>query len=466
MASKEKEEIGGGFDFSTEIVTLFLLASYRERSTPTLDAQSRARGREPAINVHIRFRSNEMDETELSNVRAASAPRRVALCVFEWSSTTTVVAWAWLRQYFLRKSIDTLFIVHTGSLPGWDKAGPLTPALDESLAGYEHKIFSYSGSLKSNIVDFLKTNDIDLVLVGEDFPRGGKFLTSNPLSSSPAEWVKSHVSVPFMIIRQDSVLRLRGLRISDNDIPLSPMSPKSPSRNCSSARRLAIAYRDERVGMNMLNLARKMVLLPTDEVYMVHCVHSGNVVGGQLMKMRDSLTRMRGKAGGSSSQKEGSGHSRGGSTGGEMEEVGETSGAFFGQDIAKAVILRGGSSGSHKESRDPRHLISQFCENYSIDLLIISSRSAGRLRKTITGGSVSSFLINKVACPCLVIPLKMLGYSGEQEMGRSLTLEGLDATPPEAHGDDDLDAMDAIELRSLVRTLRKELDDLRSIGSS
>ena len=79
---------------------------------------------------------------------------------------------------------------------------------------------------------------------------------------------------------------------------------------------------------------------------------------------------------------------------------------------------------------------------------------------------MSSFLINKVACPCLVIPLKMLGYSGEQEMGRSLTLEGLDATPPEAHGDDDLDAMDAIELRSLVRTLRKELDDLRSIGSS
>lgn len=411
--------------------------------------------------------TNEMvDDQEHELFRAASAPRRVALCVFEWSSTTTVVAWAWLRQYFLRKSIDTLYIIHTGSHPGWDRAGPLTPALDESLSGYEHQIFSYSGSLKSNIVDFLKKNDIDLVLVGEDFPRGGKFLTSNPLSSSPAEWVKSHVSVPFMIIRQDSVLRLRGLRISESDAPLTPMSPKSSSRTSSSARRLAIAYSDDRVGMNMLNLARKMVLLPNDEVYMVHCAHSGNVVGGQLMKMRESLTRIRGKAGSWAAQKDASGHSPSGSISGEMEDVGEMSGAFFGQDVAKAVILKGGSSGSHKESRDPRHLISQFCENYSIDLLIISSRSAGRLRKTITGGSVSSFLINKVACPCLVIPLKMLGYSGEQEMGRSLTMEGFEATAPDALGDDGLDAMDASELRALVRALRKEIDDLRSIRAS
>lgn len=412
-----------------------------------------------------------VEDHETALVDASSvAPRRVALCVYEWSSTTTVVAWAWLRQYFLRRSVDELYIIHTGHKAGWDAPGPLSPALDESLAGYEHKIFSYSGSLKSNIVDFLKINAVDLVLVGEDFPRGGKFLTSNPLSSSPAEWVKSHVSVPFMIIRQDSVLRIRGLRISDSDAPLSPMSPKSPSRNCSSARRIAIAYSDERVGMSMLSLARKMVLLPNDEVYMVHCAHPGNVVGGQLMKMRDSLTRMRGKVGGTTAMQKdtpGGNHCRSGSSSGELEEVGEvSSGTFFGRDVAKTVILKGGSSGSHKESRDPRHLISQFCENYSVDLLIISSRSAGRLRKTITGGSVSSFLINKVACPCLVIPLKMLGDNGEQEMGRSLTTEGFEATAPAAQEDDGLEAMDENELRALVRALRKELDGIRSVGAS
>lgn len=399
-------------------------------------------------------------DMEFANA-ASTAPRRVALCVFDWSSTTTVVAWAWLRQYFLRKSLDSLYIIHTGKNEGWDRAGPLTPPLEESLAGYEHKVFSYSGSLKSNIVDFLRANDIDLVLVGEDFPRGGKFLTSNPLSSSPAEWVKSNVSVPFMIIRQDSVLRLRGLRISESDSPLSPMSRKSPPpRNCSSARRIAIAYSDEQVGRCMLQLARKMVLLPNDEVYLVHCASPGKVMGGQLMKVRESLTRIRSKVGGSpTAHRSASSQSRSGSNSGDMDDEGAVvSDAFSGPDVTKTVILKGGASGSHKESRDPRHLISQFCENYSIDLLIISSRSAGRLRKTITGGSVSSFLINKVSCPCLVIPLKMLGYSGEQEMGRSLTLEGFEAPID----DDGLDALDANELRSLVRSLRKELAELRA----
>ena len=375
---------------------------------------------------------------------ASAAPRRVALCVFSWSSTTTVVAWAWLRQYFLRQSLDTLYIIHTGSKEDWDQAGPLTPGLHESLAGWDYKIFSFSGSLQSNIVGFLTENDVNLVLVGEDFPRGGRFLTkNNPLTASPAEWVKSHVDVPFMIIRQDSVLRLRGLRISDSDMSLSPMSPKSPSRNCSSARRIAVAYSDEDVGRKMLMLARKMVLLPKDEVYMVHCSPNhgnvGNVVGGQLVKMRTQLTRISKRVGGGS---------RAGSTGGELDLDDSASHdvTTFGPDVAKAVVLKGG---------DPRSLMSEFCASKSVDLLIISSRSAGRLRKTITGGSVSSYLINNVACPSLVIPLKILGYSSSEELGRSFTAEGLNTV------DDDLEAMDAPQLRVLVRRLRAELDKLR-----
>lgn len=404
--------------------------------------------------------------------RNGSPPRRVALCVWEWSSTTTVLAWAWLRQYFLRQGVDTLYIVHTGKNPNWDKAGPLTPTLEESLSGWSHRVFNFSGSLQSNIIEFLKAYEIDLVLVGEDFPRGGKFLTkNNPLSSSPSEWVKSHISVPFMIIRQDSVLRLRGLRISDCDAPLSPASPKSPAaRKEREARRIAIAYSDESVGRQMIQLVRKMVLLPGDEVYMVHCVNAGNQFVQGLKSLKETksiLSRIGSKVGGGSGSGGGSGGAIGKrSSSGELEvSVDDEVAPITGPDITKSVILKGGTSskahpGAHKESKDPRHLISDFCEQYSIDLLIISSRSAGRLRKTMTGGSVSSYLINRVACPCLVIPLKTLGYSSEQEMGRSLTssvsmdMGGLSSTLDE---EERLQQLDVEQLKTLVRDLRKEL---------
>ena len=382
-------------------------------------------------------------EPESYTDASSTAPRRVALCVFSWSSTTTVVAWAWLRQYFLRQSLDSLYIIHTGNKDDWDQAGPLTPGLDESLVGWDYKIFNFSGTLQSNLVEFLTKNDVNLVLVGEDFPRGGRFLTkNNPLNASPAEWVKSHVNVPFMIIRQDSVLRLRGLRISDSDMSLNPMSPKSPSRNSSSARRIAIAYSDEGVGSQMLDVARKMVLLPRDEVYMVHCNGSSkNVMGGQLVKMREQLTRMRGKVGGAKTR------SRSTSTSGELEDVDtaaeQTQQRDFGPDVDEVVLLKG---------TDPRNLISDFCEARSIDLLILSSRSAGRLRKTITGGSVSTYLLTHSVCPTLVIPLKSLGYTSEQELGKSLTMAS-----DEFDLDADLEGMSAVELRALVRRLRREL---------
>lgn len=71
---------------------------------------------------------------------------------------------------------------------------------------------------------------------------------------------------------------------------------------------------------------------------------------------------------------------------------------------------------------DPKQNVAQFCEEEHIDLLIISSRSAGRLRKTFSGGSVSSYLINKVSCPCLVFPLKCLGFTETEELTRSMTM--------------------------------------------
>jgi nucleotide-binding universal stress UspA family protein len=386
--------------------------------------------------------------------------RKVCLCVWEWSSTTTVLAWAWLKQYFLRKSLDSLYVIHTGKNPDWDRAGPLTSGLEESLAGWQHQVFNFSGSLQSNINKFLKDYDIDLVLVGEDFPRQGMLTKNNPLSSSPSEWVKSHIFVPFMIIRRDSVLSLRGLKISDSEAPLSPMSRRvSSNKEGKNTRRIAVAYSDENLGRKMIELARKMVLLPGDEVYMVHCVSGGNNFVQGYQQTKNIISRLGSKVGVGISPDKTDAKVRRGS--GDIESFdSETAGAapIAGHDITKTVILKGGSSnvGGHKESKDPRHLISDFCKQYSIDLLIIASRSAGRLRKTITGGSVSSYLINRVECPCLVFPLRLFGFSEKEEMTRSLTSVELDSTA-EADVDSRNLPDDPSLLKELLAASQKEL---------
>lgn len=73
---------------------------------------------------------------------------------------------------------------------------------------------------------------------------------------------------------------------------------------------------------------------------------------------------------------------------------------------------------------DPRTALTSFCETEGIELLVISSRSAGRLRKTFSGGSVSGYLIDKAPCPCLVAPLKALGISAGDEEEVALSPRG------------------------------------------
>jgi hypothetical protein len=52
--------------------------------------------------------------------------------------------------------------------------------------------------------------------------------------------------------------------------------------------------------------------------------------------------------------------------------------------------------------------------------LIISTRTGGRILKTLSGGSVSAYLIDKAPCPCLVVPYKALGLTTEQEEGEEV----------------------------------------------
>lgn len=108
---------------------------------------------------------------------------------------------------------------------------------------------------------------------------------------------------------------------------------------------------------------------------------------------------------------------------------------------------------------DPKQGVAQFCEEEHIDLLIISSRSAGRLRKTFSGGSVSSYLINKVSCPCLVFPLKCLGFTETEELTRSMTMA---CTKEDEEGEEN-DEEDEV---SIVSSLRAELQRKNQIIDS
>jgi len=118
---------------------------------------------------------------------------------------------------------------------------------------------------------------------------------------------------------------------------------------------------------------------------------------------------------------------------------------------------------------DPKQNVAQFCEEEHIDLLIISSRSAGRLRKTFSGGSVSSYLINKVSCPCLVFPLKCLGFSETEELTRSMTLaytkEGEEGEEGE---EDEVSIVDSLraELTRKNQIIDSLMEEIRQLKAS
>lgn len=57
-----------------------------------------------------------------------------------------------------------------------------------------------------------------------------------------------------------------------------------------------------------------------------------------------------------------------------------------------------------------------FCVSEGIELLVLSTRTGGRLRKTLSGGSVSGFVMDKAPCPCLIIPNKALGVVDDEPL--------------------------------------------------
>jgi len=387
-----------------------------------------------------------------SSIPVSSPSRRVALCVAEWSHQTTVLGWAWLRQYFLRKDQDEIFILHTGTRKHWDQGGPLCGDLETCLVGWKHGVYSLGGSLESNIREFLDQYEIDLVVVGEDFPKEGGFIErkyKKMLTESTSEWVKTHVGRPFIIIRQDSVLNQKKLKISSSDAPLSPtrrleserwkqdMSPANAPK-----RKIALAYSEPEVGYHMVELARRLVLLSSDEIFLVHCTgmtRKRAVVVNHTKSLFKRVSAIGLPTGVNSPVSSGMKRES------YQENLGLSAQALEDFDAHLDVVLKG----------DPRDKVTEFCEKEEIDLLIISSRSAGRLRKTLSGGSVSSYLINKVSCPCIVFPLKCLGFAESEEITRSMTVLSGDGTYDHL---EDMQTAASSDLGQIIEDLKVQLE--------
>eukprot|EP00890_Picochlorum_soloecismus_P006040 jgi/Picsp_1/6437/NSC_03784-R2_universal stress family protein len=355
--------------------------------------------------------------------------RRIAFCVAEWSHQTTVLTWAWLRQYFLKQEQDEIYIVHTGKKEKWDQSGPLCADLTTCLKDWKHQV--------SNIGKFLEQHDIDLVILGEDFPRQGGFRVS-----SVSDWVKSHISRPFIIVRKTAVVNDR-LRISARE-PLSP-TRRAPSLSPASAprRKVAIAYHAMDLGYHMVEMAKRLVLLPSDEIFLVSC--HGSERKATVVKQTKSLLKTISMGipipGTGTGDKEGD----------DADYLSMAAQSLSQFDAHMDVILHG----------DPRNVLPNFCEEENIDILVISSRSAGKIRKTLSGGSVSGYLMEKVSCPCLVLPLKCLGFTETEEMHRSLTL----LLEEDGSGGEEVSIevlkQQLAEKDELIQSLREEIEHLK-----
>jgi nucleotide-binding universal stress UspA family protein len=393
-------------------------------------------------------------------------PRRVAFLVAQWSHPTTVLSWAWLRKDFLRvrraaparpaprarlgsalrrrrrrrrspltarlpnprppppqqRDKDELVIVHAGREAGdaWKAAGPLGPGLDAALAGWPHTVESLAGRLPAGLAAFLRARAIDVVVLDEDLPAQGGL--SALVQGSPSEWVKANVHVPFVIVRPSAVRNAR-LRLAPDAPPgggspgagrprgrSGAGSPEGAGGAGPAGRRVTIAYPSAVVGRRLLERARALVLSPHDEVFVVHAVRDGApaLIRRSTTALSASLRRTL---------------TLGGGGGGGERGDGATAAAAAADGAAAAAAAPLGASelagfNAHLDvtlKGDPRAAVASFCEAEDIELLIISTRTGSRLRKTLTGGSISGALIDRAPCPCFVVPFRALGLSPAEE---------------------------------------------------
>eukprot|EP00884_Botryococcus_braunii_P009894 jgi/Botrbrau1/18906/Bobra.177_2s0063.1 len=323
--------------------------------------------------------------------------RKIALCVGNWNSDSTLFCWTYAKRYFLRKQrdadgnetlspLDKLYIVHvttgTKSKERWDGGGPLLPGLATALVSYPHTIVELEGStVHSAILDWSGRENIDLLVLGsrENKNTMQKIVPGTNNIGSTSDIVKSRCKCPCLIVRPASArndrLRIKseanlGKYISAQsglDFPAAGSLLQHVMSCCprveAEGRKVAFAFESFAYGRQMMAWAAKYCLFPDDEIYLVHCVTKSEVKrekkeGGQGVAMpspgppdtEEAQADLRGASGL---------HSR-----------------------PAWVTLRG----------DPKQELCDFAENVALDLLISGCSSGSRLRKALTGGSVSSHL--------------------------------------------------------------------------
>lgn len=215
---------------------------------------------------------------------------------------------------------------------------------------------------------------------------------------------RQNITCPFIIIRASAVRNDR-LRLASRSQLDANARQKTQELTPEAApgRRVAIAYPSFPIGQYLMELSKQMVLLPQDEIFVVHCF-TGEKTKLQTTKSLLIRTITLGLADtaaiGVSDKSQPT----------QVEVTEENSMEFGAKELAGynvhlGVVLRG----------DPRTALVHFCETEDIELLVISTRMAGFIKKTLSGGSVSGYLIDKATCPCLVAPLKSMSAPADEE---------------------------------------------------
>lgn len=57
-----------------------------------------------------------------------------------------------------------------------------------------------------------------------------------------------------------------------------------------------------------------------------------------------------------------------------------------------------------------------YLETHRIDLLIVGFSAAGRFRKALAGGSLSTYMLHHAACPLVVLPLKSMAWEDQDTL--------------------------------------------------
>ncbi|PRW57460.1 universal stress [Chlorella sorokiniana] len=362
--------------------------------------------------------------------------RCVALVCNSWGHASTFYTWNWAKQYLLRRGPDgrldpseQLFIVKVGKDDlkddRWKVGGPLVPDLETALVKYPHKEVVLEGGIKHNIAVWLAQQHVDVLVIPDQWPQS--MLQKGLQITSVSAWVKANVHCPFVIIRRGAVVNARMKIGSQSQRPSSPepsLSRVSEFPAAMTGRRVCIAYSTFEEGRGLLRFVRDLVLTQQDTIYIAHVFSKDqNVVTKEVMKMARALTLMPQRA----------------DSGGSDEVTRDNSLDFGAAELGEFPNLQLGVA----LQGDAKNALQSFCESEDIELLVMGTRSGGKIRKKLSGGGVSSHLIDNAPCPCLIVPYRYIGVhvdegrdTADEEVGEGSlspypsSLPGLGGSPP------------------------------------